>query len=346
MIEEYFASDDYKGIALSSTSANHICNKAKELFEALQAEVDGFKFVNVEYKVAGEKDSILAEGGKTLDWLNATVENVRKIGKLKSLIAWLREGINEKDQENKRIHQVSLSMFLRDKGIEEREEPVNGPFDTLMSDIERPRKESPVLESITEDDVKNSWSIGERQKFFQLEAEVSNIGKLVHLKGAFNNARKELHRIGNKSEVIGEGTASLTVKTYRPSADVAEVDKVFLALQEEHRKLQSELNGMKHAIEVKVANFNDAALAKFREEDAKATQKYKEERSKYDAEYQKRLEAATAKYDAEKADYDKWYNEVSSQHNQWLITEGRRISDLRIIVPNNLVEIYNLVKDS
>jgi Skp family chaperone for outer membrane proteins len=346
MIEEYFAKPDYDGIALSSTSANHICNKAKEVFEALQAEVDGFKFVNVEYKVAGEQNSILAEGGKTIDWLNTTVENVRKIGKLKSLIAWLREGINEKEQEGKRIHQVSLSMFLRDNNIEERQEPTKGSFDMLMFDIERPQKESPVLETLTADDVKASWSIGERQKFFQLEAEVANIGKLVHLKGAFNNARKELHRIGNKTEVIGEGTPSLTVKTYRPSADVAEVDKVFLALQEEHRKLQSELNGMKHAIEVKVAEFNDKALAEFRKQDALATQKYKEARAKWDAEYQKRAEATAAKYDAEKADYDAWYNEVSSQHNQWLITEGRRVSDLRILIPKNLVDIYNLVKDS
>lgn len=343
MIQEYFASEDYKGVALSSTSANHFANKAKELFEAISSEIDGFKFINVQYDIAG-KEPVIAEGGKTLDWLNKTVENAKLVGKLKSLISWLREAISEKEAEGKRIHQVSLQMWLRDNGIEPKEEPIQGtPY---MFDMDKPKKVSPVLESITEEDVRAKWSIGQRQHYLELEAEVANLGKLIHLKGAFNLARKELHRKAGQVEVISEGTESLTVKKYLPSADITEVDKVFLSLQDTHRKLQSELNGMKHAVEEEVRKFNDEALVKFREEDAKATQEYKEANAKYEEEYQKRLAATNKVYYDAKATYDQWYNEVSSKHNQWLLNEAQKVANLKVIIPANLMDVYNLVKDS
>lgn len=342
MIREYFAQENCTGI--SSTTANHIANKGKELFEAIMNEIDGFKFVNASYKVVGESGDVVAEGGKSIEWLKAKVDDLHKVGKLKSLIAWLREAITEKENAGKQIRQTTLEMWLLDNDIPVREAPELSNPD--MSDMERPVRFRPVCPQYTEDDVKAKWSIGERQHFLQLEAEVANIGKIVHLKGPFNKARKELHALAGKTEVLGEGQLSLTVKTFVPSATIEDVDKIFLQLQEEHRKLQSELNGIKHKLEVEVARLNDEALAKYRQEDAESNEKYKAETAKYEAVYRQRNEECLKKYEDEKSEYDKWYNDVSARHNQWMLAEGQKVSNLKILVPNNLLETYNLVKDS
>jgi Skp family chaperone for outer membrane proteins len=289
-------------------------------------------------------EPILAEGGKDIDWLKARIDDLHKVGKLKALISWLREAISEKESAGKLLKQTSLEMWLRNQNIPVMEVPEMEDVD--MSDMEKPLRIKPILRTFTEDDIMAKWSVGERQHYLSLEAEVSNIGKIVHLKGPFNKARKEMHSLSGKTEVLGEGQASLTVKTYVPSADIKEVDKIFLSLQEEHRRLQAELNGIKHDISVKLTKLNADALAEFRKEDAEVNETYKAKNAEYEAVYKQRSMENLKKYNDEKSEYDKWYNSVSAQHNSWMLNESQRISDLKILIPNNLLEIYNLVKDS
>ena len=276
---------------LTSTSANFIANKSKEIFEGIQRELNEFTFVNVTYKVAGT-EPILVESGKSLEWLNTKIAELAKIGKLKALNAWLREAIDAKEKAQNDLRNKDMFRWLCEKGEK--------------------GMERPGLETVSEDDIINQMSVGERQKYLELEAQAANIGKIIHPDGSFNKARKTVKDQMGKQDVSGVGTPSLTVAAYSSSIPVEEIDKVFMQLQEQFRSIQAELNGIKHSINEKMTKENDRLLAEYR---------------------------------AKCNEYDSWFKAKSAEHAQETINEIQRISDLKIIIPDNLQEIYNFVKN-
>lgn len=279
---------------LTSTSANYIANKSKELFEGIQKELESISFVNVTYRVAGT-DPILVESGKSLEWLNEQINQLQKVGKLKALNAWLREAISEKEKASRSIQLSS------------------GDFTTWLKNNGKELKYEPKIELYTEDEAIKDMTIADRQKYLELEAKAANIGKLIHQDGAFNKARKQIKAMNGKKEVTGVGTASLTVSEYSSSVPMEEIDKSFLYLQEEFRSIQAELNGMKHEISLKV-----------------------------DAENSKRQAA----YRADCAEYQAWFRVENSQFRDYLASEQQRIAAMKIVIPKNLEEIYNFVKNA
>jgi len=277
---------------LTSTSANFTANKSKEIFEGIEKELDEFTFVNVTYKVAGT-EPILVEAGKSLDWLKAKIDELDKIGKLKALNAWLREAVKQKDDAQEELRNKDMIRWLCEK-----EERI----------MERPR-----LNAVTEDMIINQMTVGERQKYLELEAQAANIGKIIHRDGAFNKARKIVKNQMGKQDVTGVGTPSLTVSMYSSSVPVEEIDKLFMQLQDKFRKIQAELNGIKHAIKEKETKENDRLLSE---------------------------------YQTQQNEYDAWFKMKNAEFSQFKNNEMQRIADLKIIIPDNLKDIYEYVQNS
>ena len=277
---------------LTSTSANFIANKSKEIFEGIEKELDEFTFVNVTYKVAGA-EPILVEAGKSLDWLKTKIDELDKIGKLKALNAWLREAVKQKDDAQEELRNKDMIRWLCEK-----EEKI----------MERPR-----LNAVTEDMIINQMTVGERQKYLELEAQAANIGKIIHRDGSFNKARKIVKNQMGKQDVTGVGTPSLTVSMYSSSVPVEEIDKLFMQLQDKFRKIQAELNGIKHAIKEKETKENDRLLSE---------------------------------YQTQQNEYDAWYKMKNAEFSQFKNNEMQRIADLKIIIPDNLKDIYEYVQNS
>lgn len=277
---------------LTSTSANFIANKSKEIFEGIEKELDEFTFVNVTYKVAGT-EPILVEAGKSLDWLKTKIDELDKIGKLKALNAWLREAVKQKDDAQEDLRNKDMIRWLCEK-----EEKI----------MERPR-----LNTVTEDMIINQMTVGERQKYLELEAQAANIGKIIHRDGSFNKARKIVKNQMGKQDVTGVGTPSLTVSMYSSSVPVEEIDKLFMQLQDKFRKIQAELNGIKHAIKEKETKENDRLLSE---------------------------------YQTQQNEYDAWFKMKNAEFSQFKNNEMQRIADLKIIIPDNLKDIYEYVQNS
>jgi len=277
---------------LTSTSANFIANKSKEIFEGIEKELDEFTFVNVTYKVAGA-EPILVEAGKSLDWLKTKIDELDKIGKLKALNAWLREAVKQKDDAQEDLRNKDMIRWLCEKE------------ETIM---ERPR-----LNAVTEDMIINQMTVGERQKYLELEAQAANIGKIIHRDGSFNKARKIVKNQMGKQDVTGVGTPSLTVSMYSSSVPVEEIDKLFMQLQDKFRKIQAELNGIKHAIKEKETKENDRLLSE---------------------------------YQIQQNEYDAWFKMKNAEFSQFKNNEMQRIADLKVIIPDNLKDIYEYVQNS
>lgn len=251
----FFKKKGEEGVALTSTSANHIANLAKEYIQSVETQLNNICFFNAEValigSVGGERIIQTGVSSETLDNLQSMLEGVAQA---KSLIAWLREGIKAKENLMKDLQTISLEDWCKENGIVKPEAPNYGHV-------------------LTEEEYYASLPIKERNRYYQLETEAAVFGKYIHPNGHLSDARKELkNKLQHPHEVDGRGRDSL-IYTYIPTIDIAEVDNVFFELQKKHREIQAQLNAMKYSCEQAI----NESTNKVNTEYMTASQKYQAE---------------------------------------------------------------------
>lgn len=251
----FFANENTEGVKLSSTSANHIANLAKEYIQGVETQLDNISFFNVEVALVGSTSGAntiqAGESSEVLDNLQSLLEGVAQA---KSLIAWLREGIKAKENLMKGLQTISLEDWCKENGMVELEAPNYGHI-------------------LTEVEYYASLPIKERNRYYQLETEAAVLGKYIHPDGHLSNARKELKdKIYHPHKVDGKGRDAL-IYTYTPTTSIVIVDNVFYELQKKHREIQAQLNAMKYSCEQAI----NESTNKVNTEYMAASQKYQAE---------------------------------------------------------------------
>lgn len=251
----FFKKEDEEGVALTSTSANHIANLAKEYIQGVEAQLNNISFFNVEVALVGSTGGTstiqTGESSEALDNLQSLLEGVARA---KSLIAWLREGIKAKENLMKDLQTISLEDWCKENGLTRPETPNYGHV-------------------LTEVEYYASLPVKERSRYYQLETEAAVIGKYIHPDGHLSDARKELKdKTYHPHKVDGEGRDAL-IYTYTPTTSIAMVDNVFYELQKKHREIQAQLNAMKYSCEQAI----NKSTNKVNTEYMAASQKYQAE---------------------------------------------------------------------
>lgn len=251
----FFKKEDEEGVALTSTSANHIANLAKEYIQGVEAQLNNISFFNVEVALVGSTGGTstiqTGESSEALDNLQSLLEGVARA---KSLIAWLREGIKAKENLMKDLQTISLEDWCKENGLTRPETPNYGHV-------------------LTEVEYYASLPIKERNRYYQLETEAAVLGKYIHPDGHLSDARKELKdKIYHPHKVDGKDRDAL-IYTYTPTTSIAIVDNVFYELQKKHREIQAQLNAMKHSCEQAI----NKSTNKVNTEYMAASQKYQAE---------------------------------------------------------------------
>ena len=226
----FFKKEGEEGIALTSTSANHIANLAKEYIQDVESKLNNIKFYNISLSLVGNYNSNPIQVGNNSETLEQLQPMLEQVAQAKSLIAWLREAIKAKANILSEINNYSP-----DKWGEE-------------NNVVRPVYPN-VGNTLSEEEYYNSLSVKERNRYYQLETEAAVIGSYIHLNGKLATARKKLKDvIQHPNEVDGKGRDAL-IYTNTPTVTVEEVDNVFFELQKKHREIQAQLNSMKHSCE-------------------------------------------------------------------------------------------------
>ena len=212
---------------LTTTSANHIANIAKEKYQLLLKQLETITLYNTNIGLISSEKQPLSYGVETLSNVKPSLET---IAQLKSLIAWLREAIKAKER-----------LF----------EDIKSENFGLVAPIQ------PICENVmTEDEYVATWSIKKRNRYYFLETMCATIGSYIHPNGAFAKAREEyMNKLTNPLKVVGQGRDT-TIYEYVPSIDSEEVENTFMALQSEYRAYQSELNSLKYEIEEAIRSDN------------------------------------------------------------------------------------------
>lgn len=282
-----------KGI--TSTSANHIANIAKEVMEESRALLENITFVNCNVGLISSDVSRLTEKGYDTNELGNIVLSINKVAECNALIAYLREAIKAKEEELDYIEGISTSKFLKIKGIE----------------IVDPRS-SYSLDFMTEDDAIALLSQQERIRYLILEATAAAIGNRIHPGKSFAEARRKLElKRKEPIKLVGSGSDAL-VYTYSPSADVDEVNETFMQLQSAHRTANKQLNSLKFKVKQIMDDHN-----------LKAKREYAAQSEEYDriiATYAKQAEAFIEEQKKEllelkiviPSDFQKLFDELNS----------------------------------
>ena len=222
---------------LTITSANHLANIAKELYEALVSKLESLKFYSREYMLAIAGKTFRVENESEKSELGTLASGLKEIGALKSLIAFLREGIKAKNEMS------SDAAF---------EEHVEELIKSGREDLKKPvaKKEVAFEEELSK------LTAEQKARYYALEAKCATIGSFIHPEGAFAKARKDfLEHTKDPIKVMGKGQEA-EINTYSSSFTAEEIDAVFFELQKEYRNYQAEFNKLKAEVDEKVAEAN------------------------------------------------------------------------------------------
>ena len=222
---------------LTLTSANHLSNIAKEMYEALQSKLEALKLYSRDYMLAINGSVYRVENESEKSELAELASGLKEIGELKSLIAYLREAIKAK-------------MALSEESVVE--EHLEALVKEGRSELERPVGQKEV----TFADEFAKLTPEQKARYYALEAKCATIGLFIHPDGSFALARKAyFEHKKNPTKVVGKGQEA-EINSYISSFTYEEVDTEFFSLQKEYRTLQAELNKLKSELEEKVAQAN------------------------------------------------------------------------------------------
>lgn len=234
-----------KGI--TSTSANHVSNKGKELLKSEQAVLDNINFVNTTASLLSGGESRPITKGMNADSFESMHKTIAKIANLNAMSAWIHEAIKAKTEILEYVQSLSIDKWAKDQNIELPNAPV---------------KEFPIVES----DVIGTWDVAKRNKYYVYESYCSLVGKFIHPKGAFYEAKAQMNNaVQNPNKVEGSGRDAI-IYSYEPSMPISDVNVEYNWLSTELRHKEAEFNKMKQEIvdaitEDKLAKsqkFNDA----------------------------------------------------------------------------------------
>lgn len=217
-----------KGI--TSTSANHVSNKGKELLKSEQAILDNINFVNTTMSLLyGGNCKTITNGMKPDDSFESMHKTIAKIANLNAMSAWIHEAIKAKTEILEYVQSLSIDKWAKDQNIE------------LPN---APGKEFPITES----DVIGTWDVAKRNKYYVYESYCSLVGKFIHPKGAFYEAKAKMNNaIQNPNKVEGSGRDAI-IYSYEPSIPVSDVNAEYDWLSTELRHKEAEFNKMRQEI--------------------------------------------------------------------------------------------------
>lgn len=238
---------------ITATSANHLCNVAKEKAEEIQEKYKELGFIDIMARATGDTSSIQIKYGMNEDQLNQITDDLETISKLHSLIAWFREAIKIKDKELQicSSYRKSPGSKVTQRALLTKEELGESMELEYPGTIDEDSEEAKV----------KFLTIKELNEYYSLNSKSAVIGKYIHPNGSFQKFRSELRKSTTTPTELKEMSESLVVLTRTPSVSKDQVEQVFFELQRLHRATEARLNTLRQKVRSAVQDYNDKVTA-------------------------------------------------------------------------------------
>ena len=233
-------------------------------------------------------------------------EEIRLMIDCTSLMSWLHEAIKAKESLTKELRALNVRSWCASKGIELPSHP-----DGFCATYSRGGYVPEVLEEYKAK-VLETWEPDKLSRYYRLKNTCAILHQVCGADSAYEQAIKRLLSIQKKP--LGETWRGerLYVTKYTTSVPSAKAIAKFNAYQQQHSDAQSELNSMKYELE----------------ESAKVLI----------AQDMQRAEEEMRVYDAQMA-------YASAEFQRFFAEESKRIQALKIRVPDNLMSIFNRIRN-
>lgn len=229
-----------KGI--TSTSANHLANLAKECMESNRRALEDVGFITSTVRLLNGGEAAILTEGRNEQYLSSVPELLKEIAEMNTFCAWMREAIKAKDEELSLIDNANLCDYFEDLP----ETPERG----IMWN---------------EKDAIATFSIAERMEYYSLEAEAATLGKFIHPDKPFSVARTDMmKRMVQPNKLVGEGVNAMMYH-FVPSISSDLVEDYYMQLQQKHRNVEGALNKYKYRIKKLVEEHNLELERKYRD---------------------------------------------------------------------------------
>lgn len=265
--------------------------------------------------IAGEMSQRAEEELANIQFYNETVKPL-----FSSEITTISTGTSNLDNIEKNLNRISILASLISwmrEAVKARENLKKEVEYMSYKDFGIEYPEKPVQPAeCKNDDIIATWTVKERNHYFFLLTMCSKLGKFIHPDRAFSRERLTLQKIvscpnGTSNRIDGTGRDALCY-TRTPSISASAVEDKFFELQQKYRSYQAQLNSILHQLECTV----------------------EQENSKRDTEY----ETALREYKTSVSIADNLLKQAKQK-------ELSRIQNLKIIIPNDLLPIYNEVAE-
>ena len=165
---------------------------------------------------------------------------------------------------------------------------------------------------LSEEDVISEWSVKDRNRYLTAQTFCSVYGKYIHPNGDFSKARKEfLNKKFNSIEYTECGSNTI-IHRYTPTVDESLIESTFKNLQFKWRENQAIVNSYRHKIDTTIEDNYTNNVAEYRNEFNKITEKL---------------------------------DSYRVQFKEYIENKTKEASALKIIIPNDLKTIYEIIKE-
>lgn len=236
------------------------------------------------------------------------VEVCQKDGQLYGLKAYLMEAIKAKS---------ALIDYLKTVDVKEFAEKAE-----KFHAYDLPEDEYPERQTVNENTVLQKWNLEDRAEYYLLEAQVAHLGKKVHPNGILDKlAQESFEGVRYEREELNSGQGGTkthiaeVVSVYTP----AEAQEAFYALHDRRRELEKKLNFLK----------------------ARLQNELNAQQIEAEKDFQKRLNEHN-ELQKKKRDTDESLRGALQSRRLKLVKDA---SDLKILLPQTLREIYDFVVD-
>lgn len=224
---EYFT-DGKTGI--TSTSANHLANLAKQEYQAEEAILSSVNFITSKIRLINSAEGSGNEitTGFTKHQLRAIPGILTKIGELKGFIAWIREALAAKDNLINNVEdEFSFDAWVNEHHPEYR------------SIVDFAEHQPGVIPA------ELNMSIQEKAKFLFTEAMAATYGSFIHPNGSGDNAYKQLLNKTQNPRSVSLNGADTIITEYTPSVLTSDVNTIFNEIRSDWRSYEAEVNSVK-----------------------------------------------------------------------------------------------------
>lgn len=252
---------------ITATSAQHMCNLAKETYAEIEERHKKIRFYNKKIESLHSDPKMLLKGQDN-SYLDVLKQDLVVLHHLKAFIAYFKEAIKMKERiySEYSSKQYNASDYA-DKFGKRPQIPVK---DTLTEAIER----MPIVK---------------KQQYLDLETKCAVYGSFVHPDGALSKARKTVMNVLNEPTIVDSNNQDTLITTYEASINLVEVNDLFFEIQKEHRRCQAELNKIKSDLEGLIDADYQARYSNYLKELSKWNLGLEEEIDKFNAEKDKVL---------------------------------------------------------